>query len=154
MRVGNTFSAESIQELTARGITAERLEDRLRATANNQLPAFLVAVVLLFALFVALFHVRRERNLLKHLVFALHWTSFYLVLAVIERASGREPSDPGIISAILAVIGLIWMTIALRRTYGQPLAWTIPKAIGLFILFSILLAAWIGLVFEWSMRTI
>lgn len=153
MSVSEFVEEEDRAPLVERGITAERFEDRLRATATSQMPAFLVGVVLVFALLVAIVHLRRERNLLRHLVFALHWVSFYLVIMIGERIVGRAPGNPDLTSLFLGLIGLIWMTTALRRAYQQLWALALIKAIFLFIVFHALLAAWLAAVFTWGIRS-
>ena len=136
------------------GLTPAEFEERLRATANNQLPAFLIGVVALFALLVALTYPKRERNLLKHVVFALHWTSFYMAILILERISGREPGDPDAMSVVVAVLGLAWLTVALRRTYGQGWPVSIAKGVWLYLAFNMLLAVWVGGVLAWALRSI
>ena len=154
MGVSERTSPEERTAMIERGVTSGRFEDRLTSTATNQLPAFLIGVVALFALFVAAVHVRRDRNLLRHLVFALHWTSLYLVVMIGERIAGRDPGDPDVVSLVLGVVSLVWLTVALRRAYTQLWALAFIKAIFLFIVFHALLAAWIAGVLSWAIRSL
>lgn len=146
------MTPEERAPLEARGVTPELFEERFRSTVNNQLPAFLIGVVLAFGLLVALFHPRRERNLLKHAVFALHWTSFYLLLMITERLAGGEPGETSPVGLVLAVIALAWLGVALRRTYTQHWAAVVAKTFGLFLGFNLLLALWVATVMVLAMR--
>ena len=136
------------------GTTAAFYEERLRATANNQLPAFLIGVVVVFGALVALAYPRRERNLLKHLVFALHFTAFYLVLLIVERVVWRIPVLAHGVALFTLLASLAWLAVALKRTYGERWSIVLPKALALFIGFNLLLILWVGGVLAWALRTL
>lgn len=144
LTVTESLGPQERAPLEARGVTPELFEERFYGTVNNQLPALLIGVVLGFGLLVALLHPLRERNLLKHMVFALHWTSFYLLLMIGERVVGSEPGEPSLASLILGLIALAWLALALRRTYTQHWAVVVAKVAAFFICFHLLLALWVG----------
>jgi hypothetical protein len=153
MAVGNAMTNEERDRRVASGITPEHFESELRSTANNQLPAFLVVVIVAFALLLlVLVHPRRERNVLKHLVFALHWMSFYLLLMITERITGRQ-DEPGFVGLTLALVGLLWLMLALRRVYGQSWWLVVPKAVVLYLAFNVLLGGWVAAILAWAMYT-
>lgn len=144
-QLGQTLGDPEYARIEESGVSVDVFEERFRTTVSNQLPAFLVAVVIGFALALGVMHPRSQRNLLVHTVFALHFTSFYLLIMVLERSFGGAPGQSGLIK-LMSMIGLVYLVVALRRAYAQ--SWTVAalKGLGLFIAFNALVVLWIAAV--------
>ena len=79
---------------------------------------------------------------LAHIIFSLHWCAFYLLLMVLERLVSRGTA-PNAAGTILAVIALVYLTLALRRVHRQSWLLTILKSCALFLVFNAILALWV-----------
>ena len=133
---------DEVQQLAARGISLDVFKERFQNTVQQNLPTFMIGSIVLFALTLALFYIFSNRNLLAHIIFSLHWCAFYLLLMVLERLVSRGTS-PNAVGTILAVIALVYLTLALRRVHGQSWLLTILKSCALFLVFNAILALWV-----------
>ncbi|MBB4634825.1 DUF3667 domain-containing protein [Longimicrobium terrae] len=140
--VSGDMGASVLDQLTARGISLPVFQERFEAAVAGYLPVFLVGSVLLFGLVVAGFHRRARRGYLAHAVFALHWSAFYLLLMIADRLLPDQKPGRGPWGAVLAAIALAYLAIALRRVHAESWLRTVPKAIGLFLVYQMLLTVW------------
>ena len=86
----------------------------MRNRGPEQLTPLTLGVVALFALLVAATYPRRERNLLKHVVFALHWTAFYLLVMAGARLLTPEWRNQD----VTQLVARARLALALRRLHG------------------------------------
>lgn len=149
MRAGKVMEAEDSAAIHAKGLTMETFRERFRLGATGNLPTFMIGSILLFALALAAFYWRVPHAALTHLLFSLHWCAFYLLLMVVERVM-PEPGGPGVpiwaivaLRSIIATVALVSLAIALRRVYRQSWWISIPKSLGLFLLFNVILVMWV-----------
>lgn len=140
MMVGSSVADQKLQELEAEGVSLELFAERFVDAIQGFLPAFLVGSVAVFSLAVYGLHFRREPRYIPHAVFALHWTAFYLVVMAAARLA-----PAGWTAQILPlVVGVIYLSLALRRAYTQHVALSIAKAVTLLFVFLIMLAGWVA----------
>jgi hypothetical protein len=108
----------------------------LTANMANALPKALILLLPVFALLLKLFW--RRRYYAEHLVFALHYHAFALVLltpaAIFPGAAGNSANG------IALPLCLVYLFLALRRVYGEGRGRTLLKFFGLFAAYSILLS--------------
>jgi hypothetical protein len=83
--VGNNVATAKVAELEAAGVSLELFSERFQDAVQGWLPVFLIGSLLLFSLALYALCFRRERRYIPHLIFALHWTSFYLVVIAATR---------------------------------------------------------------------
>jgi hypothetical protein len=153
MRAGKVLEAEDSAAIRARGLSMETFRERFRLGATKNLPTFMIGSILLFALALAAFYWHVPRAGLTHLVFSLHWCAFYLLLMVFERIvpgpgdalAGSAVPISAIVAfrATIALLALVSLAVALRRVYRQSWWMTIPKSLGLFFIFNVILALWV-----------
>lgn len=112
----------------------------LAANMASTLPKALVLLLPIFALLLKLFW--RQRYYAEHLVFALHYHAFALVLMT---PGGVLRGTAGESATVLALgICLVYLFVALRRVYGGGRVRTAFKFAGLCISYSFLLSAGIA----------
>jgi hypothetical protein len=144
---------QDLAPVLARGMTPELLAERFRTIVAAQLTGFLVAVVVLFALVLWAFHLRSQRNLLLHGVFALHWTAFFLLLMMLDRLVGLVGVAPRVAQSLIVAVALVYLAVAVRTVYRQSWPVAAAKAIGLLLVFYVLLGVWmvsaIGFAITW-----
>jgi hypothetical protein len=138
MIVGNQVVRDRLRRLSTDATAAELFAVRFVAAVNEFLPAFLLGSVVLFSLTVYALNFRRERRLLPHAVFALHWTAFYLLLLTMSRLFpiGWKVQD------FTLLPGLLYLTLAQRHVYRQQIIPSMGKALLLSLTFLLLLAIW------------
>jgi hypothetical protein len=108
----------------------------LAANMAGALPKALILLLPVFALLLKLFW--RRRYYAEHLVFALHYHAFALVLltpaAFLPGAAGNS------VTGIALLLCLVYLFLALRRVYGEGRIRTLLKFAGLVASYSILLS--------------
>jgi hypothetical protein len=129
--------------LRAKGWIGRRIDDRWRELAAMPEPevarrvdgAFRewvprVMFFLVPAAMLVLSLLWRRRWLSEHAVLALHLHAFaftvFTALLVLRTLPWSGPRD--VLSPVLWLWLVAWVLIALRRVYGQPWKWTLPKA--------------------------
>ena len=137
--VGNNVATTKLAELDAAGVPIDLFAERFQDAVQGWMPAFLIGSVVLFSLALYGLYFNRERRYIPHVIFALHWASFYLVVIAVTRLF---PKQWGMQIAAL-VCALLYLAVALRRAYGQRLPVTIGKAVLLVILFFMILVLWV-----------
>lgn len=130
-----------IERLEAEGVPRALVWERFRWTVRRSLPQFMIGSILLFALALALFSPRRPA--LRHVVFSLHWTGFFLLAMSLERLLPRPDAPVDLVALAFAVALLVHLTFALRRSYGHPWPRAVASALGLFAVFNTILALWV-----------
>jgi hypothetical protein len=139
----NAAIAPSLEaSLRASGVSLALYRERFENLASGCLPPLLLGSVLLFAGLMRVFERRAPRGV--HLVFALHWSAFFLLLMMLGRllplpTTGRSP-----LGIAIALIGLVYLTLAVRKVYGRGWMGSALSALGLKLAFTALLAGWMA----------
>jgi hypothetical protein len=97
--------------------------------------------ILLFALALRAFYWRR--GYMAHVVFALHWCAFYLLLMIGDRLIPAAGAVHGFVSVAIFVAAWAYLARALRVVYEEPWGATLGKAVGLMLCFQVVLSAWV-----------
>jgi hypothetical protein len=143
------ISSSAAARLAAQGVSLEVYRERFENVASGCLPPLLLASVLLFAVLLRILHRHAERG--AHVVFALHWSAFFLLLMVADRMLPQRHTSSTTLGATIAVLGIVYLAIAVRRVYGRSWLTASLAAIGLKLTFDALIAVWmfaaIGLAF-------
>jgi hypothetical protein len=144
--ISGTMDSESRAGLAARGISMELFRERFEQTVTGYLPAFLVGSVLLFALVLQLFYWRRPAGYIRHAVFSLHWSAFFLLLMIVDRLLPAPPpgANPGLSDLVLILVAAGYLGVALRWVYGQGWLATLGKTVVLMVVYELLLIAWMS----------
>ena len=148
-------TAESLHASSSRGMTGptsrRSTSDRLQDALINGTVWFLdnsagisIAMLPLAALVLKLLYLRVGRMYVEHLVFGVHCSCFmWIVMLPIDFTRGRIQQVYGwVFWTLLAV----YVFLAMKRVYGQSLAWTVGKfvafVIGYFVfLYSFMIGA-------------
>ena len=129
----DSYLLQRVERLQKMGPEGPKL---LAANMASALPKALVLLLPIFALLLKLFW--RRRYYAEHLVFALHYHAFALILLtpgnLLPGAAGRSATG---IALILCLVGLF---LALRRVYGEGIGRTLLKFFALCFTYSILLS--------------
>jgi len=136
------ISPSILDSLRLNGVPMELYRERFENVASGCLPPLLLCSVLLFAGLLRLFQRRAPRGM--HLVFALHWSAFFLLLMIVNRLLPEQTSGRGPLGAAMALLGLVYLTVAVRRAYGRGWIGATLSAVALKTAFYLLLAAWMG----------
>ncbi|HET6764060.1 MAG TPA: DUF3667 domain-containing protein [Longimicrobiaceae bacterium] len=140
--ISGTLSAEKAAELARAGVPLAVYRERFENVVTGYQPTFLIGSVLLFALVLALLFRGAPGGYVRHAVFALHWTAFYLLLMIVQALAGHAAGTRGWIGAALALAALGYLLLALRRVYGQPWLATTIKGALLYVVFQALIVVW------------
>jgi Protein of unknown function (DUF3667) len=111
--------------------------DGLKRGMLNALPRMFFVLLPLFAAIVALFY--RGRRYPEHLYFAVHLHAFvFLILAVPELILFTRSQTLADAVGIVATLAIpVYATLAFRRVYGDSLARTIAKEVGIGLIYSV-----------------
>lgn len=112
----------------------------LAANMATALPKALVLLLPIFALLLKLFF--RKRYYAEHLVFALHYHTFALIVLTPGGVLPGQSGDSA--TAIALALCAVYLFLALRRVYGDGGVRTLFKFAGLCISYSLLLSAGIA----------
>jgi hypothetical protein len=152
----NRLTDPEVARLAARGISLELFGERFVTAATGQLSTFLLASVPLFALVVAVVHWRARRPLPHHVVFAQHWSAFFLlVMAVGQLLPTRYPRPVAVLLGVVFVGGTTaYLAVALRRTYGGRWPAVALRAVLLMVAYQAILFVWLESVVGMARRGI
>jgi hypothetical protein len=142
--VSGDLGGDARRSLAGRGISLDVFRERFEATVTGYLPAFLVVSVLLFALALHLIYRRPRRGYLEHALFALHWSAFYLLLMIVDRLLPQGRAGPNLGDGAISLVAVAYLGLALGRVYGQGRLITGVKAVGLFVVYQVLLSVWMA----------
>jgi hypothetical protein len=148
--IGNEVGRERLLAAAENPLALELFAERFAATVQGILPAFLIGSVLLFSIILHAVNRRRDARFLTHAVFALHWTSFYLLILAIARLFPAAWMVPNLVQIPL----LVYLTMALRQVYAQGMLLSFAKALLLSIVFILILGVWVQSAIVIGMRTV
>ena len=107
-----------------------------RLIANMPIAMFCVLPVL--GLVLAVFHFRKKRFYVEHLVFAIHIQTFTFLIYAVALLIPEE--GPGIwVRAGCLMIPYPYFVIALRRYYENGWVLAVAKSVGVYVLYSLVL---------------
>jgi hypothetical protein len=150
MVVGSEVVRDRIAALPADALAYNLFAERFAGAVNGFLPAFLVGSVLLFSLALYGLHRRAEPRYLAHAVFALHWTSFYLLVTAAARLFPRAWG----VEQLVLLPALVYLALALRRVYGQGVARSVGKAVLLLVAYLLILVVWVQTALFLALRSV
>jgi hypothetical protein len=107
------------------------------ATLIEYLPQTMFVLLPVFALFIQLCYLSSPFHYLQHLVFSLHYHSFIYLLLLIGSLGQLVLSME--IGGLLFVLLILYLPLALRRTYGSSWSGALGKAVFIFAADSVLL---------------
>ena len=131
----------SRETLDAAG-SLEGFAARFDGMVTTTLPILLIVLVAASAFLLKLLFWRR--NALTHVVFALHWSSFYFVLETLRQiALIGLGAWGGPIAALGSGVILIYVAVALHVVYASNWIWSALCAVIAVLVFAALLGAWL-----------
>ena len=129
----DSYLLQRVERLEKLGPDGPRL---LAANMAGALPKALILLLPVFALLLKLFW--RKWYYAEHLVFALHYHAFALILltpgSLLPGAAGNSANG------IALMVCLVYLFLAMRRVYGDGIGRTLLKFLGLSLTYSILLS--------------
>ena len=141
MGVAGHMSDDEVKRLAARGISLETFQNRFEDIVQGNLPTFMAGSILLFALALHAFY--RGRGYMAHVVFALHWCAFYLLLMIGDRLLPATGLVHDVASIAILLVAWAYLIRALRVVHEQPWGVTVAKSVGLMLCFQLVLSAWV-----------
>jgi hypothetical protein len=144
--VFNRLSDADVATIQAHGMSLELFGERFANATTSHLSTFLVLIVPLFALLTAITFLGGRRPFAHHLLFALHWSAFYLtVLAFLQLLPRRLYANPLV---LLVIFGwpLLYFVLAVRRVYLTRWPATVLRGVALYITYQVLLIVWLNLI--------
>jgi hypothetical protein len=135
---GTTFRA-----LLEDPVAFEPYAQTYHAMTNTLAKSLVVLMLPFFALVSHLLYRGAARFYAQHLVFALHVWSYLLLLfcgvglALFAVQVAMEVAEyrfewqvwDAVVSTVLAVVSTVYLAEAGRQAFGEPLRWTVPKAV-------------------------
>jgi hypothetical protein len=133
-------------ERTATESVEEDMRTQVISGLTNYLPKMMFIMLPVFALFLKLLYLRRQRYYVGHLIFAFNYHSFaFIVFLVTTITSVALPElVSGIVNALLMVYMHVYLFVAMYRVYDESWFKTLLKFFVLYICYSTVLG--IGLV--------
>ncbi len=109
---------------------------------QHSIPKLMFVLLPLFALLIMLFYIRKKYYYTQHLIFSLHFHSFMFILLIVRTLLiWLLPywEIPDILRLISLVVLFIYLGIALKNVYHQSKVVSFGKALGISLLYFILL---------------
>jgi len=130
--------AEEFRQRMLRGMTHKQL---VIDNFFKYLSYTLFILMPIFALILKLLYIRRKRFYIEHLVFTINMHSFALFILSLMLLIGIFIKGEDHFLAILLLLIPVYITIGMKRFYGQKIFKTMVKEFILSLLYTILLAA-------------
>jgi len=130
------------------GVTSDIYEARFDTALHFQQKSYILLLIPIFALLMKLLYARSKRYYVEHLIFSFHFFSFYLIFLLVlpiifylldgiaSLVGARVPGGDVAIFALLMPTSALYLTIALRRVYGQ--SYLAASLKGIVLAFSLL----------------
>ncbi len=135
----------------ASGLPAALFAASVEQRMGDALPTFLVLFVPAIAVALRVLLPNRPQGVVGHAVFGFHLMAF-LLLVLLPGTLFAGPVGDALIAAALYAALPLWTAIALRRTYGGSLTWTLLRTSVLWLGIVLLLAAYLFAVAAYSVR--
>jgi hypothetical protein len=119
----------------------EDMRTQVISGLTNYLPKMMFIMLPVFALFLKLLYLRRQRYYVGHLIFAFNYHSFaFIVFLVTTIASAALPEVvSGIVNALLMVYMHVYLFVAMYRVYDESWFKTLLKFFVLYICYTTVL---------------
>jgi hypothetical protein len=112
----------------------------LNGRMSELFPKMIFALVPVFGLILWLLYMRRRRFLIEHLIFALHFHAFaFLLFTAVIALRPILPSETT--GGLFLVLAALYLSLALKRVYGQGWIKTAVKEILLLVLYGVFFVA-------------
>ena len=133
-------------ERSTRKASEEDMRVQLMSGLTSYVPKMMFVMLPVFAFFLKLLYLRRQRYYVGHLIFALNYHSFaFIVLLATTILSVVLPeSVSGVVNALLIVYLHVYLFMAMYRVYDESWFKTLLKFFVLYICYSTVLG--VGLV--------
>jgi hypothetical protein len=150
------------EQVNAMDVSAVIYEERFNAHLKYNQPAFVFLIFPLFALLVTMLNFKKERYYLKHLIFSVHFLSFYLlfllliiflyrILAFGLKCFALSNTIVGIILFVAIIIGpTIYLAVATRNFYKNNTLQSIIKALILSTGFLVSVGVYVQFLFFYT----
>ncbi|MEX2189336.1 MAG: DUF3667 domain-containing protein [Bacteroidota bacterium] len=148
MKLGQGLDEVELGELMATGITPEVFRERFRMSVTQSLPQFMIGGIVAFALAVWLFNPRRP--FMIHVIFALHWIGFFMLVMSFDRFLPSAETGQSPITGIIVIGTLVHLTLSLRAVYDHGWFRAAISGLGLFVAFNTILVVWVFSVVEFA----
>ena len=86
---------------------------------HHSLPIFLFGAILAFALLLKLVNLKSKKYYLEHIIFSLHWCSFFLIFVTIRKMFFTEAVVGKFFTSLLTYVACIYLCIAIKKAYDQ-----------------------------------
>lgn len=128
------------------GMQGREVAGRMAANLTRYLPRMMFVLLPVFAFLLKLLYIRRGCFYIEHLVFSLHFHSFLFMLFSAILLLVELPDSPAneMVRLVLVLWGFLYLFLAMRKVYRQPLLKTSAKYGAL--LFSYLLVLGVAFV--------
>jgi hypothetical protein len=126
--VGTALSSETLSRLASQGTSLMVFAERFDATVTAHFPILLLALVAVSAVLMRLQFWREP--ILKHAVFALHWSAFYFALEGLRQLLPILGRWGVPVSALSTFVALAYLGAAMRVVYGRSMLGTLLPGVG------------------------
>ncbi len=123
------------------GVSREVFETRFNNEYQAKLPLYFLVLMILFSLPLKVIYLNTKRLYVEHLVFALHFFTFLLVMATVSTIS--ELIIEGSTLFFFLVVPFFYLFFAVKNAYGQTLILSFFETVILYLYFVGLLVVWI-----------
>ncbi len=137
--------------IESKGVSYQLFSERFNNEYNGKLPLYILVMVVLFSLPLKLIYITSKHYYVEHLVFALHFFSFFLICATFSSLFMAVNID--ITEIFMFVLPFIYLFFAVKNVYGQGTVLTFFESLVLFIYYiGLLLFGWLAalLISLWS----
>lgn len=133
---GTELSETQLADLEASGVTMEVFRERFESAVSQSLPPFMLGSIIAFALALKAFGPRRP--LLHHVVAALHWIAFFMLVMAVERLIPF-----GWTQFVFAQVTLVHLVVSLRIGFGYRWPRAAVSGFALLVVFNLILVVWV-----------
>lgn len=148
------FDAKELVEniISEKGISRDIFEAKFNNEIQGKMPIYFLALVVLFSLPLKVIYLQTKRLYVEHLVFAMHFFTFLLIMLTVS--SVLELILPDIIYLFLFIIPFVYLFFAVKNVYGQKIILSFFETVILFLYFIGLLFVWLIAAFVITLLTV
>ena len=150
------------EQIQAIDVSEEIYEERFNAHLKYNQPAFVFLIIPFFALILNMVNFKNKRYYIEHLIFSIHFLSFFLLFLLIIISLFRALTfglnyftvSNGLVGLIIIVVFIIWLSIylvvATRAVYKNRILPSILKSIILFVGFIVTMGGYTQFLFFYT----
>lgn len=135
-----TYTNYIMKVVREKDVTFEDFKTQFNSEINDKLPIYTLVMVLLFSLPLKLIYITHKRFFVEHLVFSLHFYTFFLICAMVGDIASFIYYD--LYNIFLFILPFFYLFISLKRVYKQKFFVTFGETVALYFYY-------IGLLFVW-----